>query len=75
MTVKQAAERLEISATGVYGLLLSGRLKHYRIGSGRGVYRIAEEHIRDYLASVERRVPPPVPAAPASRVKLRHLDS
>lgn len=74
MTVKQTAERLEISAAVVYGLLTSGRLKHYRIGSGRGVYRIAEEHVREYLASVERRDGPPPPAAPIMRVRLRHLD-
>jgi excisionase family DNA binding protein len=70
VTVKQTATRLEVSMATVYGLVASGKLKHYRIGNGRGVIRIAEEHLAAFL---ERAEPRAVPPALASRVRLKHL--
>jgi excisionase family DNA binding protein len=55
----------------VYAMVASGRLRCYRVGNGRGVIRIAEEHLTEYLAGAE-----PVktaPAPPAHRVRLKHL--
>jgi excisionase family DNA binding protein len=72
VTVKQTATRLEVSVATVYGLVASGKLKHYRIGNGRGVIRIAEEHLTEFLeraeprAAITRTPPPPAP-------RLKHL--
>lgn len=74
MTVPQAAARLGVSVTTTYGLLASGRLGHFRIGLGRGVYRISEEHIAAYLQSAERAERKPAAPAPAvPRLKHIHL--
>ena len=71
MTVRQAADRLEVSQSLVYGLIASGKLKHYRIGKGRGCIRIADEHVVEFLRGAEPVVlTPPVPA---SRFKPKHL--
>lgn len=72
MTVKQAAQQLQVCSGSVYGLLLAGKLKCYRIGSGRGVYRISDEHLREYLAAAERGVVAEK-SPPARRVGLKHL--
>jgi excisionase family DNA binding protein len=71
VTVKQTATRLEVSVATVYGLIASGKLKHYRIGNGRGVIRIAEEHLAEFLkgAEPEPRQLRPAPAPP----RLKHL--
>lgn len=69
MTVKQAALRLEVSPATIYGLVASGRLKCYRIGAGRGVIRIAEEHVSEYLRTAETEPARP----PAPRARLKHL--
>jgi excisionase family DNA binding protein len=70
VNVKQAAARLEVSVATVYTLVAAGKLKHYRIGNGRGVVRIAEEHLAEFL---ERAEPEAAPPAPAPRVRLKHL--
>ncbi len=41
LTVKEAAERLSVSARTVYDLVRSGRLHAQRLGNGRGAIRIA----------------------------------
>jgi excisionase family DNA binding protein len=71
VTVKQAAERLEVSEATVYALIARGKLRCRRIGLGRGVIRISEEHLATYLLAAE-----PVASsapAPSHRVKPRHL--
>lgn len=40
LTVKQAAERLNVSVDSTYQLCHDGKLKHQRIGNGRGTIRI-----------------------------------
>lgn len=71
--VKEAAARLEVCASTVYQLIESGVLGHYRIGTGRGVVRITEDHIAEYLARSEQ-VAKPLPApAPKREIRLRHL--
>jgi excisionase family DNA binding protein len=45
--VKQAAERLGVSRSLVYALVASGRLRHYRVGVGRGTIRIEEDALQE----------------------------
>lgn len=48
-TVKHAAQKLNVSQSTVYALVSSGQLKCHRIGVGRGVIRISQSAIDDYL--------------------------
>ena len=86
MKVNEAAARLEISPTTCRRLVAAGKLGHYRIGMGRGVIRVAPEHIETYLnqhVHVGQPTPTPIPPAAASslsppklsqrRPVLRHL--
>jgi excisionase family DNA binding protein len=57
VTVKQAAARLEISDSLVYGLLMTGKLRGSRHGLGRGTWRISEEQLLDYLKQSEPKPP------------------
>jgi excisionase family DNA binding protein len=72
MNVKQVASRLEVSSATIYSLIASGRLRHYRIGNGRGVVRISEDQLADYLRSAEPTVMPTSTSLP--RIRLKHLD-
>lgn len=67
LTVKQAAQRLDCSKSLVYALCAAGRLRHYRIGVGRGTIRI-EEHD---LESVKQEAPNLDPLIGAG---LKHLS-
>ncbi len=49
LTVKDVAERLNVSASCVYQLVESGRLPHHRIGLGRGAIRFSEDDIAGFL--------------------------
>ncbi|QEH32120.1 Helix-turn-helix domain protein [Aquisphaera giovannonii] len=49
MTVRDVATRLEISASLVYQLIDSGKLRCCRHGMGRGVIRVTEEQLAEYL--------------------------
>jgi excisionase family DNA binding protein len=71
MTVKQAAQRLEVSVATVYGLIAGGKLRCNRIGLGRGVIRVSDDQLSDYLRRAEPTVKPP--PAPARQVRLKHL--
>jgi excisionase family DNA binding protein len=53
VTVKQVAERLEVSASTVYGLVAARKIGHYRVGLGRGAIRIGETHIVAFLSGAE----------------------
>lgn len=69
MRVREVAARLEISSSLVYQLIATGKLRCYRIGNGRGVVRVTEEQLQEYLKAAE-----PAPAQPPkNRVRLRHL--
>jgi excisionase family DNA binding protein len=78
LTVKQAAERLHLSASLVYALCASKRLRHERHGLGRGKILIPEDAIEEYRQSVtvatEQGADQP-PPAPKPKVKLKHLRS
>jgi excisionase family DNA binding protein len=72
VTVRQAADRLEVSQSTVYGLIAAGKLRCARIGLGRGVIRIQEEHLAEYLAGTQAA---PRSSSVPSRVPhgLKHL--
>ncbi len=74
LSVKQAADRLGVSAQTVYGLCAAGQLRHSRVGVGRGVIRIAEEARAEYLRGRESGPPASVPPPAArAKVKFEHL--
>jgi excisionase family DNA binding protein len=75
MRVAEAAQRLEVSAGLVYALCAAGKLRHSRVGLGRGCIRIPEDAIREYLDRCMVGARPAVPApAPAARLpELTHL--
>jgi excisionase family DNA binding protein len=57
MKVAEAAERLEISASLVYSLLMMGKLRGNRHGLGRGTWRISAEQLQDYIRESEAKQP------------------
>lgn len=63
LTIKQVAERLQVSLGTVYHLCAQGRMPHHRVGLGRGTIRISEEQFQRYVAETEsggaEAVPPP----------------
>ena len=63
MTVRQAAERLEVSLSLAYLLIAEGKLRAMRHGIGRGTIRITEDQLEEYLRS----------AGNAEPEKLRHI--
>ena len=69
MKVPEAAKRLEVSASMVYGLCASGRMPHKRIGLGRGTIRISEEDLTAYLDTC--RADRPAPRASLRHIKIR----
>jgi excisionase family DNA binding protein len=73
VTVRDVAKRLEISVSLVYRLIETGKLRCSRHGLGRGVIRVSEGQIADYLSTVEqgpRRSPPEsAPVGP----RLKHI--
>ena len=74
-SVKQAATKLGCSTGLVYALCAAGKLRHSRIGLGRGKIVIPEEALAEYLAAGESG-PEPVTAPPAARQKVKfvHLN-
>jgi excisionase family DNA binding protein len=55
LTVKQAAERLGVSPSLVYGLCAAGKIRHERHGLGRGCIRIPPEALDEYRRAAEVR--------------------
>jgi excisionase family DNA binding protein len=51
-SVCEAAEELGVSAGTVYGLCARRKIRHQRIGLGRGTIRIPEDAIEEYRSSV-----------------------
>lgn len=74
LTVKQVAQRLNVSQSCIYQLVETGKIPHHRIGLGRGAIRFTESNIESFLgdsehqASGERAKPRP------TRQKLKHLE-
>ena len=55
MTVKEFAERAEISQSLAYLLIAEGRVPHRRIGQRgrRGVIRITEDDLRAFMEDIK----------------------
>jgi excisionase family DNA binding protein len=70
-TVREVAERLRVSAQVVYRLCRDGKLRHLRVGVGRGAIRVRDEDLNAFLeqAAVAPEQGEPRPA----RVKIKHL--
>jgi excisionase family DNA binding protein len=71
MTVRQCAQRLEISPSLVYALIAAGKLRASRHGLGRGCIRVSEEQLADYLAATEPKTNAPRP--PERQGAFRHV--
>lgn len=79
LTVKQAADRLGVNPSLVYRLIAARLIEYERIGMGRGVIRIREAAIEDYLSRVRSEVlveptAVSVPTPVTSTRKLKHLN-
>lgn len=55
MTVKQFAQRAEISLSLAYALIAEGRVPHRRIGQRgkRGAIRVSEEDFKEFMEGVK----------------------
>jgi len=71
MTVRQAAERAQVSASLVYEWCKTGVLKHARYGrpGRRGTIRIGEEDLTAFLAGCQHEA-----HAPSGIPALRHIS-
>jgi excisionase family DNA binding protein len=49
LTVKQVAERLQVSEATVYQLCAQRKLVHLRVGVGRGAIRVGEDALAAFL--------------------------
>lgn len=67
LTVKDVADRLNVSQSIVYALVDAGQIVCHRIGLGRGSIRITEEDLARYLKSCRD-------ATSSSGSKLRHIN-
>lgn len=54
LTVSQVAERLGKSHSTIYKLVREGQLRHFRY-SAQGKLQFSEEHVAEFLASIERK--------------------
>ncbi len=72
LSVKQAAERLGVSAALVYALCAKNRIRHERHGLGRGTIRIPEEALNEYRKAclVEAKEGGAVASLPLKHIKL-----
>jgi excisionase family DNA binding protein len=74
MTVKTAAQKLELAPATVYALCAAGRIRHERHGLGRGTIRITEAALDEYrrsrtVGAEEASVPPQPP-----KLRLKNLQ-
>jgi excisionase family DNA binding protein len=72
VTVREAAERLEVSVSLTYRLIAAGKLRCSRHGLGRGAIRISEAELAEYLASAEKGLQQGPEVAPR-RMRLKHI--
>ena len=70
LKVAQVAQRLNCSASTVYGLLESGKLGHYRCPG----IRVSEDHLAAFLDAAEKgQGPASLPRATGPRPRLKHI--
>lgn len=75
LTINEAASRLQVSTALVYQLCARSLLRHQRVGVGRGVIRVPEEALTEYLQSrevcVKDKSPPLMKSGPK---KFKHIS-
>jgi excisionase family DNA binding protein len=71
LKTKEVAARLSVSQATVYALVASGRLRHCRVGLGRGAIRVTEEQLEEYIRSSEHYVADA--PEPVHQVRLKHI--
>jgi excisionase family DNA binding protein len=71
LTVKRAAEILNVSQGLVYALCAEGKLEHERYGLGRGTIRIREDALAQYQTKAKRN--PSLPSRSCPGI-FTHLD-
>ncbi len=67
LTIKQVADRLQLSVSSVYDLCARRKLAHVRLGVGRGAIRIDEQALDDFIK--QATVQPEEPVAPQPAMK------
>jgi excisionase family DNA binding protein len=74
-TIKQAATRMGVSDDTVRGLCKGKRLRHIRVGLGRGKIVIPDDAIAEYLAAHTVGVEAAAAPSPQKQrpVTLKHL--
>jgi excisionase family DNA binding protein len=73
VTVRDVAKKLEISVALVYKLVESGKLPCTRHGLGRGVIRVSDAQLADYLATAAQAPPPPPTSRDPRGLRLKHI--
>ena len=74
LTIREAADRLNVSEKTVRNLLKSGKLDYHRIGAGRGVIRISEDALARHLEDCQVKGDDTVrPRIRRERLSLRHI--
>jgi excisionase family DNA binding protein len=70
-TVREIAQRMKCSTALVYLLCSEGKLKHHRLGLGRGTIRVTEEQLLAFLQETESRGETHAPPAALRDLKFR----
>ena len=55
LTVKDVAQKLNVSQSCIYQLVESGRISHHRIGLGRGTIRFTELDLSEYMDRIREQ--------------------
>ena len=79
LTIKQAAKHLAVSLGTVYDLCAQRKLKHLRVGTGRGTIRIRDEDLDAYMngatvPSEELTTPQPRSTKAGNSSGFKNLD-
>lgn len=72
-TVSSAARELGVSASLVYCLCATGKIRHERHGVGRGVIRISKDALEEYRQRCTRGEPSVAPVKQVTLRKFEHL--
>ncbi|MBI1311744.1 helix-turn-helix domain-containing protein [bacterium] len=73
LTVKDVAQRLNVSQSCIYQLVETGKIPHHRIGVGRGAIRFTEDDITEYLQNAREQPASGGSPRPLTRPKLKHI--
>lgn len=74
LTVKEVAQRLNVSQSCIYQLVETGKIPHHRIGTGRGAIRFSEANIESFLCDSQHHSCVGQATPRPARQKLKHLE-